>query len=126
MYDSIPQIPSYAQISISEIFFMNSLRGKLIHRQSQEKSTQRASSHTLPSINSIDEVIRSKSIFYACTKCEGALVPISTCTFCKRTSLRTCTKCHTIIDTQFHESCKILISFANIISSKITDESRLS
>lgn len=73
------------------------------------------------SINSKDDVILSKSIFYACNRCDGALVPISVCIFCKRPSLRSCTNCDMIIDTRYHESCKILITFGNMISKKSVD-----
>ncbi len=69
-------------------------------------------------ITNSDEENISKSIFYACTVCEGPLVPVSSCTFCKRTSLRKCTKCDKIKDMAFHESCKILVSFGWVIAQK--------
>ncbi len=71
-------------------------------------------------ITNSDEESISKSIFYACTVCEGALVPVSSCTFCKRTSLRKCAKCDKIKDMAFHESCKILVSFGWVIAQKQT------
>ena len=57
----------------------------------------------------------SKSLFYACSICEGPLVPVSYCTFCKKTSLRVCTRCNCTRDIQNHDSCKSLLSFAGII-----------
>ncbi|NNL57955.1 MAG: hypothetical protein HKP31_00525 [Nitrosopumilus sp.] len=60
----------------------------------------------------------SKNIFYACGICEGPLVPVSSCAFCKRTSLRRCNKCKRVKDIQTHESCKILVCFGWEIAKK--------
>ncbi len=97
---------------------MNSLRETsfIKNHYNNEKSTSNVSRNQ--PINSKDDVILSKSIFYACNRCDGALVPISVCIFCKRPSLRSCTNCDMIIDTRYHESCKILIVFGNTISKK--------
>ena len=57
----------------------------------------------------------SKGIFYICKNCEGPMIPISTCIFCKRTTLRRCTGCDKIRDIKSHDSCKILISFGNAV-----------
>lgn len=66
----------------------------------------------------IDKEDLSKNIFYACGICEGPLVPVSSCAFCKRTSLRRCNKCNRIKDMQTHEPCKILVSFGWVIAKK--------
>ncbi|QLH06830.1 hypothetical protein C5F50_06875 [Nitrosopumilus ureiphilus] len=97
---------------------MNSLRDtNFIKSQNNEEKTTLFVSRNQP-INSNDDIILSKSIFYACNRCDGALIPISICIFCKRPSLRSCTNCDMTIDTRYHESCKILISFGNTISKK--------
>lgn len=100
---------------------MRSLRETSVikNRYSDEKPIPNISQYQ--SINSKDDVILSKSIFYACNRCDGALVPISVCIFCRRPSLRSCTNCNMIIDTRYHESCKILITFGNMVSKKSVD-----
>ncbi|WP_316504785.1 hypothetical protein [Nitrosopumilus sp.] len=67
----------------------------------------------------------SKSIFYICTNCEGPLVPISTCVFCKRITLRRCTKCAKTRDVKSHDSCKVLISFGNAVVQRNTGDAAL-
>ena len=97
---------------------MNYLRNAsfILNQDIEEKTSSFISLNK--SINSGDDVILSKSIFYACNRCDGALVPISVCIFCKRPSLRSCTNCDMTIDTRYHESCKILIVFGNAICKK--------
>ena len=121
----MPQSTSYSQITKMLVWFMNSLREtSLIKNQSNEEKIIPFVTHSQP-ITSKDDGILSKSIFYACNRCDGALVPISTCIFCKRPSLRSCTNCDMTIDTRYHESCKILISFVNTISKNSTDRSNI-
>jgi hypothetical protein len=67
----------------------------------------------------------SKNIFYACLSCDGPLVPISLCVFCKRTSLRKCIKCSKAKEIQSHESCKILIAFGSVIAQNHIEEAKL-
>ncbi|MFB5628145.1 MAG: hypothetical protein ACE5R5_08110 [Nitrosarchaeum sp.] len=67
----------------------------------------------------------SKNIFYACMNCNGPLVPISMCVFCKRASLRKCIKCGKPKEIQSHESCKILITFGNTIAQKHSEEVKI-
>ncbi|MHA7646893.1 hypothetical protein [Nitrosopumilus sp. S4] len=66
----------------------------------------------------LDKEDLSREIFYACGICEGPLVPVSSCAFCKRTSLRRCNRCNRIKDMQVHESCKILVNFGWTIAKK--------
>ena len=68
--------------------------------------------------SSLDKEDLSREIFYACGICEGPLVPVSSCTFCKRTSLRRCNKCNRIKDMKVHESCKILVNFGWAIAKR--------
>ena len=60
----------------------------------------------------------SKNFFYACSICEGSLIPESTCEICKRTSIRKCVKCNGVYKMPNHESCKFLISFGREIIQK--------
>ena len=60
----------------------------------------------------------SKNIFYACSICDGSLIPEAQCTICKRTSIRKCVKCEHICETLNHESCKLLMSFGKEIIQK--------
>ncbi|MDH3618073.1 MAG: hypothetical protein OEM89_05050 [Nitrosopumilus sp.] len=53
----------------------------------------------------------SNDIFYSCIICEGPLVPVSNCTFCKKATLRKCTRCDSLKNMHSHESCKSLVSF---------------
>jgi hypothetical protein len=48
-----------------------------------------------------------KKLFYACEKCDGALIQLATCVVCKRTSMRICVNCATVSKTP-HESCNIV------------------
>ncbi|MCV0392583.1 MAG: hypothetical protein K5790_04720 [Nitrosopumilus sp.] len=72
--------------------------------------------------DSLDKEDISREIFYACGICEGPLVPVSSCTFCKRTSLRRCNRCNRIKDMKVHESCKILVNFGWAIAKKHLQE----
>jgi len=42
----------------------------------------------------------TKKLFYACEKCDGALVQLATCILCKRAVLRICVRCQTVSDTE--------------------------
>ena len=102
---------------------MNSLRGKNTHiPKISEPSPAIDQTEKIPRANS---VFLSKRLFYACTDCEGPLVPISCCTFCKKTSIRKCTKCNQTWNIKNHESCKSLLSFARIIFQNIPKEVNL-
>lgn len=46
-----------------------------------------------------------KKLLYACEKCDGALVQLATCIDCKRTVMRICVNCNTVIKTG-HISCR--------------------
>ena len=72
-------------------------------------------------VNSIDSNELSKHVFFACVSCNGALVPISTCIFCKKVFLRGCTECDETIESKCHDSCIILISLRNKFSTKFKD-----
>lgn len=45
-----------------------------------------------------------KKLFYACEKCEGPLVQLATCLDCKKTAMRICTGCNTVVIIP-HASC---------------------
>lgn len=68
--------------------------------------------------NPVDGKNLSKNIFYACSVCEGSLIPEAICTICKRTSIRKCVKCNHVCETLNHESCRILMSFGQQIVQK--------
>ena len=56
--------------------------------------------------NISDDKNKRKKLFYACGKCDGALVQLATCVICKRTVLRICVCCHSVSKI-FHVPCKI-------------------
>jgi len=60
----------------------------------------------LTNLNDVSNL--SKNLFYACSFCEGALIPESICAVCKRTIIRKCAKCDRVCEMKDHESCKIL------------------
>ncbi|MDH3618071.1 MAG: hypothetical protein OEM89_05040 [Nitrosopumilus sp.] len=60
----------------------------------------------------------SNDIFYSCIICEGPLVPVSNCTFCKKATLRKCTRCDSLKNMHSHESCKSLVSFGRLVFQK--------
>lgn len=60
----------------------------------------------------------SKKNWESCLKCKGISIPISNCTFCKRTSSITCTKCNEKRQIESHKSCRILLSFGLGIKRK--------
>ena len=82
------------------------------------ESTKNMHSKTIVNINLKEKSKILEKVFLACTNCDGPLVPISSCTFCKRVSFRKCTVCDKIRDMESHESCKILISFGHEIVQK--------
>ena len=78
-----------------------------------------------PSVEFTDSIDRnklSKHIFFACVSCNGALIPISTCIFCKRIFLRGCTQCDETMESQCHDSCILLISLSNKSIQKFKDQ----
>ena len=81
--------------------------------------------HKIEFVNSIDRNDLSKHVFFACVSCNGALIPISTCIFCKRVFLRGCTGCDETMESQCHDSCIILISLGNKFSPKFKDWNKL-
>lgn len=50
-----------------------------------------------------------KKMFFECEKCDGALVQLATCIVCKRTAMRICVNCTTVLKIP-HESCGIIHS----------------
>ena len=72
--------------------------------------------YTARKMKSVDEMTLSKSVFFACSVCSGPLIPIALCVFCKKTSLRKCTKCTKICQFNDHQTCEILICFGNTIN----------
>lgn len=50
-----------------------------------------------------------KNLFYACERCDGALVQLATCGVCKRTVLRICVRCKAVSNTG-HMCMKITAS----------------
>lgn len=64
-------------------------------------------------------------LFFACTSCNGPLVPTTTCIFCKRTFLRKYEKCGKNRYIQSHQACKILIAFGNSVTRKFTNEANI-
>jgi len=50
-----------------------------------------------------------RRLFYACEKCDGALIQTASCIVCRRTSIRECVRCATISRTA-HTSCEIVES----------------
>lgn len=49
-----------------------------------------------------EELIRK--LFYACEKCDGPLVQLATCLDCKKTAMRICIGCNTVVRIP-HGSC---------------------
>ena len=45
-----------------------------------------------------------KKLLFVCEKCDGALVQLATCTYCKKTVMRVCVYCNTISRIP-HASC---------------------
>ena len=84
-----------------------------------------SSSMTTVFTNSQNKEDFLKKMLYACTSCGGPLVPVSNCTFCKRTFLRKCVRCGKTRDAKSHESCKILIYFGSSIVQKHNTENNL-
>ena len=48
-----------------------------------------------------------KKLLYACEKCDGALIQLATCTSCKKTAMRICIRCNTVLRIP-HRSCGII------------------
>ncbi len=60
--------------------------------------------------------ILAKSVLFACSQCDGPLVPSSYCIVCKKTAIRCCNQCGTIRDMGIHDSCKDVIILGNEVS----------
>ena len=104
---------------------MSTLKGEIFIKNNSKKESKfpvQSHNHITELMNSNDEADLSRSIFYACNVCEGPLIPIANCVFCKRASVRTCAACNGIREIQHHEPCKILVSFASAVLQKYTEE----
>ena len=99
---------------------MNILRGKISVKSWNDKSNFPSNSciqtNVLTSPNDGNNL--SKNFFYACSICEGSLIPEAICEICKRTSIRKCIKCNHVCEMLNHESCRFLISFGKEIVQK--------
>jgi len=98
---------------------MSILRGQISVKSWNDKSN-------FPSNNCIQTNVLTSpndgnnlsNFFYACSFCEGSLVPEAICIICKRTSVRKCAKCNHVCEMLNHESCRFLISFGKEIVQK--------
>jgi len=75
-----------------------------------DTKTEKITNNSLISYSEKEKISRYenliKRLFYACEKCDGALVQLATCVVCKRTALRICVYCHTVSNSS-HISCRI-------------------
>lgn len=115
----MPQKPSKCQISKSEISGVSPMRGiSFIKKHWIEPKIVKTPDHKREMVNFYDETSLSKKNFYECNVCEGPLVPVSTCTFCKKATVRRCAKCNVIYNVDIHETCQNLVSYASLVSQK--------
>lgn len=99
---------------------MNLLRGKISITSWENKSNFPSNSCIQTNVLTNPNVgnTLSKNFFYACSICEGSLIPTAVCEICKRTSIRKCVKCNHVCAMSNHESCRFLISFGKEIIQK--------
>ena len=115
----MPQIPSKCQITKTENSNVSPMRGISFIKKHWIKPTfVKTPDHQKEFANFHDETSLSKKIFYECNACEGPLVPVSTCTFCKKATVRRCVKCNAINNENKHDTCQNLVSYASLVSQK--------
>ena len=61
----------------------------------------------------------AKSVLFACSQCDGPLVPSSYCIICKKTAARYCANCGSIRDMGIHDSCKNLVIIGSEINNAV-------
>ncbi len=115
----MPQISSKCQIIIDDIIHVSPMRGiSFIKNHLIAPTFEKTPDHQKGFTNVYDEASLSKNIFYECSLCKGPLVPVSTCTCCKKATVRKCAKCNAIKNVPTHETCQNLVSYVNIVSHK--------
>jgi len=67
----------------------------------------------------IDNSSLTKTVLFVCDFCEGALVPSSLCTVCKKTATRVCVKCGNAKKTNPHTICCDLILLGSMIKKDL-------
>lgn len=98
---------------------MNLLRSKTtVRNSSKEESNYSKNFRNHPVLTHTVKDKDLQNIFYSCTTCQGPLIPVSNCIFCKRSTMRKCTDCGALKKFSSHDSCKTLLSFGKIIALK--------
>ena len=110
----MPQIKSNNHITCKATIFMIAIKiGSRFKKPSLKKS------YPIPDIK--DDYVKinnlSNTILYACSSCDGPLVPITNCVFCKKAVTRKCMKCNKTNNFGSHELCEILIHYGSMVFS---------